>query len=74
MDFTSESISLTDFSIDREEKMKMFAAEIPQQHNTSQLVNVWSHVYKEVTTSLNCTTVPSSFICHSFWQSISEED
>lgn len=40
MDFTSESISLTDFSIDREEKMKMFAAEIPQQHNTSQLVNV----------------------------------
>lgn len=41
--------------MDKEENMWMFAAETPLQYNTSQLENVWSRVYKEVISSLNCT-------------------
>lgn len=46
MDFPSESISLTDFRMDKEENMWMFAVETALQYNTSQLENVWSRVYK----------------------------
>lgn len=46
MDFPSESISLTDFRMDIEENMWMFAVETALQYNTSQLENVWSRVYK----------------------------
>lgn len=45
-DFPSELISLTDFRMDKEENMWMTAVETPLQHNTSQLENVWSRVYK----------------------------
>lgn len=45
-DFPSESISPTDFRMDKEENMWMFAMETPLQSNTSQLENVWSRVYK----------------------------
>lgn len=43
-DFPSESVSLTDFRMDKEENMWMFAVETPLQYNTSQLENVWSRV------------------------------
>lgn len=46
MDFPSESISLTDSRMDKEENMWMFAVETALQYNTSQLENVWSRVYK----------------------------
>lgn len=45
-DSPSESISLTDVRMDKEENMWMFVVETPPQSSTSQMENVWSRVYK----------------------------
>lgn len=45
-DSPSESMSLTDFKMDKEGNMWMFVVETPLQYSTSQLENIWSHVYE----------------------------